>query len=102
MKNQTLHQGTLDRPTQATCHHHRIIQDFLVILMDFLCKPTCVRLVNTVKLFIKIIAPASHHVNRELLGAVLFKTIPREESIIIIDLYYYNIVLKYCIRKARK
>lgn len=100
MKNQTLHQGTLDRPTQATCHHLRIIQDFLVILMDFLCKPTCVRLVNTVKLFIKIIAPACHHVNRELLGVVLFKTIPSED--ILIDLYYYNIVLKYCIRKARK
>lgn len=59
MKNLTLHQGTLDTTTQATCHHLRIIQDFLVILMDFLCKPTtCVRLVNTVKLFIKIIAPA--------------------------------------------
>lgn len=89
MKNLSLHQGTLDRPTQATCHHLRTVQDFLVILMDFLCKPTCVRLENTVKLFIKIIAPACHHVNRELLGAVLFKTIPRED--ILIDVYYYNI-----------
>lgn len=100
MKNRTLHQCTLDRSTQATCHHLRIIQDFLVMLMDFLCKPTCVRLANTVKLFIKIIAPACHHVNRELLGAVLLKTFPRED--ILTDLYYYNNVLKYCIRKARK
>lgn len=84
MKNHTLYQG-IYRPTQATYHHRRIMQGFLVILMDLLCKPTCACLVNTVKLFIKIIATA-YHVNRELLGAVVFKTTPRSD--ILTDMYY--------------